>query len=151
MRQLLSAVGVLPAPELDVRAWLAERERGLFFDQSGADQRHALRVAHLLLARGHTDRLLVRAALLHDVGKSGRGVSLAARVTWVLAARLSTRVRARMARLSSWRPLADHAAVGAGRLRAAGVDARLVALVGGQPLPGDEHRLAMLAAADDAV
>jgi hypothetical protein len=109
-------------------------------------------VAHLLLARGHSDRLLIRAALLHDVGKTGRGVTIAHRVSWVLAGRASRRLQRRLAALGGgWRALADHAAIGANRLRDAGVDARIVALVAGRPLAGDEPRLALLEAADDAV
>ena len=143
---------MLPAPELDVRSWLTGPEQRLFYDQSAADQRHALQVAHLLLARGHSDRLLIRAALLHDVGKSGRGVGLFHRVAWVLAGRVSRRLQPWLAQMGGgWRALADHAAVGASRLRAAGVEARLVALVAARPLPGDEPRLALLHAADDAV
>jgi hypothetical protein len=135
-----------------VRSWLAGPEQGAFYGQSVVDQRHALRVAHLLLARGHSDRLLIRAALLHDVGKSDRGVRLIHRVGWVLAGRVSGRLQAHLARLGGgWRALADHAPVGASRLRAAGVESRLVALVGGRPLPGDEPRLELLAAADEAV
>src|SRR5688572_10858585 len=112
-------------PELDVRSWLTGPEQRLFFGQSATDQRHALRVAHLLLARGHPDRLLIRAALLHDVGKSGRGVTLVHRVSWVVAGRLSPRLAAALARLGGgWRALADHATVGGSRLHGAGVDPR---------------------------
>jgi hypothetical protein len=94
----------------------------------------------------------VRAALLHDIGKSGRGVTLPARVLWVLLGRAAPGLRAALARRGGgWAALADHAAVGASRLRAAGVDQRIVALVAGHPLPGDEHRARLLAEADDSV
>ena len=145
-------MGLLPAPSLRTRQWLNRAELALFEEQSRADRRHAERVAALLLARGHSDPLLLRAALLHDLGKAGRGVTLSSRVLWVLAGRASPRLRATLARRGgAWAALADHAAVGASRLRAAGVDPRVVALVAEHPLPGDEHRARLLAEADDAV
>lgn len=74
------------------------------------------------------------------------------RVLWVLAGRVSPRLRAALAgRSGGFSALADHAAVGASRLRAAGVDRRIVALVAEHPLPGDEHRARLLAEADDHV
>jgi len=45
-------------------------ELALFLKMSASDQQHALRVYHLLQAVGQTDRELLRAALLHDVGKT---------------------------------------------------------------------------------
>jgi len=110
-----------------------------------------VRVACLLLARGHADDLLIRAALLHDVGKADARILLWHRVVWVVAAWVPVGRRWLAARDGAWRVLADHAAIGAARLAAAGADARLVALVRGRVLAGDEPRLALLAAADDAV
>jgi hypothetical protein len=79
-------------------------------------------------------------------------VTVLDRVLWVLAGRLSPGLRAGLARRGAgFAALADHAAVGASRLRAAGADPRLVALVAEHPLPGDEHRARLLAEADDAV
>jgi putative nucleotidyltransferase with HDIG domain len=149
---LLSAVGLLPRPSVRARHWLTRAELALFETQSRADRRHAERVAERLLALGHADRLLLRAALLHDVGKAGRGVTLTARVVWVLAGRASPRLQAALARRGgAWAALADHATVGASRLRAAGVDPRIVAIVAEHPLPGDEHRARLIGEADDAV
>ncbi len=42
----------------------------LFRQMSTSDRRHAIAVAKTLRAAGHTDPLLLQAALLHDVGKS---------------------------------------------------------------------------------
>jgi len=142
----------LPAPSLRADDWLSRAELSLFEGQPRGDRRHAERVAERLLARGHSDRLLLRAALLHDVGKAGRGIGLADRVLWVVAGRAAPRLRAALARRGgAFGALADHAAVGASRLRAAGVDPRVVALVAAHPLPGDEHRARLLAEADDSV
>ncbi len=139
-------------PAFDPGAWLSGAELGLFFGQAAADQRHAVRVACHLLAGGHADRLIIQAALLHDLGKADARIGLWQRVAWVVVLRLMPSVRVWLvARGGAWRVLADHAAIGAARLQAAGSDWRLVSLVGGRALPGDEHRAALLAAADDAV
>lgn len=62
-------------PRLDVgdrslaEEWLTPRQLALFGSQSGADQRHSIAVARLLLRSGYSSRDLIVAALLHDVGK----------------------------------------------------------------------------------
>ncbi len=48
---------------------LSPGELLLFERMARFDQRHALDVYHTLLRGGHTDPLLLRAALLHDCGK----------------------------------------------------------------------------------
>lgn len=126
--------------------WLKGGERRLFEAQGKADRRHAVRVACRLLAAGHSDALLVRAALLHDVGKAGAGIQVWHRVAWVLLGGLVRRSRAR-----PFVALANHPSIGATMLRAAGADPRVVALVAGHPLPGDEERARLLAWADDSV
>jgi len=145
-------MGWAPTPPLDVRRWLNRREQHLFRAQSKADQAHATRVACRLLAQGHSDPLLIRAALLHDVGKAGAGIAVPHRVAWVLAGRLAPRLRAVLARHGrAWAALANHPAIGSARLRQERADPRLVALVAGHPLPGDEERLRLLAEADESV
>jgi hypothetical protein len=117
-----------------------------------ADRRHAARVAAWLVARGHVDRLLIQAALLHDVGKALAPIGLWQRVAWVVVGRLAPGRRGWLAgRGGGWRALAAHQATGAERLRAAGAEPRLVALVAGRPLAGDERRAALLCQADDSV
>lgn len=107
--------------------------------------------AHLL-ARGHADALLIRAALLHDVGKADGGIGIHHRVLWVLLGRLSPGLRLiAVRRGGAWAALANHAAIGASRLEGIGSDPRVIALVSGRALPGDEHRAELLRAADDAV
>ena len=49
--------------------WLTPRQLALFGSQSGADQKHSIAVARLLLRSGYSSRDLIVAALLHDVGK----------------------------------------------------------------------------------
>jgi hypothetical protein len=77
---------------------LSGRERALFQSMSLADKRHALAMWRTLLDAGQADRELLKAALLHDVGKNLRadgtrrawGIPLPHRVLIVL--------------LEAWRP-----------------------------------------------
>ena len=56
----------------------------LFWQMDRCDQRHGLDVYHTLHKAGHRDAALLQAALLHDVGKAGGGLTLVHRVTVVL-------------------------------------------------------------------
>jgi len=56
----------------------------LFWQMDRCDQRHGLDVYHTLQEAGYQDRDLLQAALLHDVGKAGGGLTLAHRVAVVL-------------------------------------------------------------------
>jgi len=70
----------------------------------------------------------------------------------VIAGRLAPRLRGWLAgRGGGWRALATHQVIGADRLRAIGAEPRLIGLVAGRPLPGDEHRADLLLTADDAI
>jgi hypothetical protein len=98
--QFFRALAARPdaADEALAQQMLSGRERALFQDLAVADKRHALTVWRTLLDAGHTDRELLKAALLHDLGKSLRadgtrptwGVPLPYRVLIVL--------------LEAWRP-----------------------------------------------
>jgi putative nucleotidyltransferase with HDIG domain len=52
-----------------VSSWLDERERAVFLAQSNVDQRHGYTAALTVVALGVDDRTVIRAALLHDIGK----------------------------------------------------------------------------------
>ncbi|MFB0533840.1 MAG: HD domain-containing protein [Anaerolineae bacterium] len=84
VRQFLAALRArVSADEMAVlQRYLAPSQRDLFRAMSPIDQRHCLNVFNNLLRRGHTDPDLLRAALLHDVGK--RGIRLWHRVAGVL-------------------------------------------------------------------
>ncbi|HEY3110729.1 MAG TPA: hypothetical protein VGL23_18365, partial [Chloroflexota bacterium] len=88
---MLVALGLRRAPALDPGDWLDRSEAELFYGQALADQRHAARVATWLVARGHVDRLLIQAALLHDVGKAVAPIGLWQRIVWVIAGRVAPR------------------------------------------------------------
>jgi putative nucleotidyltransferase with HDIG domain len=59
-----------PAEQRIVSAWLCNTaESAAFWDQSVPDQRHAFRAARFVAEERPHDREVIRAALLHDVGK----------------------------------------------------------------------------------
>src|SRR5258706_150975 len=72
VRQQLGFVAPLTPEEcVEVGRWLPPSALPLFQTMSAADQRHSLRVCQGLQARGCTDKDMLAAALLHDVGKAG--------------------------------------------------------------------------------
>jgi putative nucleotidyltransferase with HDIG domain len=84
IRQFLAAIRArVSADEMAVlEQHIDPSQRDLFRAMSPIDQRHCLDVANALRRQGHSDPDLLRAALLHDVGK--RGIRLWHRVTGVL-------------------------------------------------------------------
>lgn len=72
----------------EVDCWLPEAGLALFRTMSMADQRHSLRVCRELQARGCTERDMLAAALLHDVGKAEGRVPFWTRPVIVLGKRL---------------------------------------------------------------
>jgi len=84
VRQFLAAIRArVSADEMAVlEQHLDPSQRDLFRAMSPIDQRHCLDVVNTLRRQGHSDPDLLRAALLHDVGK--RGIRLWHRVAGVL-------------------------------------------------------------------
>ncbi len=66
----LFARPLTPAEWEEIKLVLTRAQQALFLSMSTGDQRHSLHVMQTLLARGETNRDLLTAALLHDVGKS---------------------------------------------------------------------------------
>ncbi len=62
----------------------APAQRALFDRMPAADQRHAVALLNTLRAEGHDHPALMQAALLHDVAKSGAGITVFHRVAVVL-------------------------------------------------------------------
>jgi hypothetical protein len=130
---------------------------------SAADQRHAVAVLRTLCRDGHDHPALLQAALLHDVAKSGAGITVLHRVAVVLLQHWRPAWLARLAHggeASAWRrPFAryvQHAIVGACWAEAAGCHPLAVALIRrhespvSHPLEQPEDRLLrLLQAADD--
>jgi len=133
--------------------WLEEREADAYRAMDPRDRDHACRVARRLLAcHPDADPRTVRAALLHDVGKSERPYRVWERVlvhVWTPDPAAAGRFPAALR--GAWRVHAEHAELGAGRLRALGVDARVVELVARHhEAPTGDEELRRLAAADEA-
>jgi putative nucleotidyltransferase with HDIG domain len=139
LAQLLAALGSLARPpdEHEAQQRLSAAEYALFQQMAPYDRAHALRVLGRLREGGVDDPVLLRAALLHDLGKSAgeERIPLLYRGAIVLA-------RSRP-RLGAWlfreRPRGDprrpfylyatHAQRGAELARAAGCSEEVVALI----------------------
>lgn len=95
LRQVWSALTarISPADRAFVARHLNAREERLFWDMAVPDQRHALNVAYTALSLAVVDprvdrALLVKCALLHDVGKKRGDVSTLDKILTVLVHRL---------------------------------------------------------------
>jgi hypothetical protein len=86
VRQFIHSIGahVTPADYEFVNNTLPPEAASLFESLSPGDQRHGLDVARALVARGEGDPDLLAAALLHDAGKAGAGLTIFHRVAIVL-------------------------------------------------------------------
>jgi hypothetical protein len=153
-RRLLGSLSRRPPAPAD-EAWAAGQlqpaEQAIWAAMAVTDRRHAVEVAHRLVAElGHdVPRPVVAAALLHDCGKNDAGLGTVGRVGATLWIGFVGRARAargggRVARYCRHEP------IGAVMLAAAGSDPVTVALVGGRPEAPAAARAA-LRAADDAV
>jgi putative nucleotidyltransferase with HDIG domain len=147
-------------------AWLCAAERALFYAMNLPDQYHALQVARTArrLAAGRADidrELLVRSALLHDVGKVKGDVSTFDKTVAVLAHRLVPEKAEGWGRLGRGGRIANlrhalhvyfhHPARGAALVAAAGGDERLTDIIARHhqsPAAGDPPELALLREAD---
>ena len=109
-----------PAERAEVGVWLTPGESDLFFAQSDPDQRHGYSAAASVLAEAPVDRSLVRAAMLHDVGKRHARLGVLGRV---LASLLILARAPLSARFAAYR---DHGPVGAAEMEALGSEALVV-------------------------
>ncbi|HEX9864469.1 MAG TPA: HDIG domain-containing protein [Acidimicrobiia bacterium] len=66
---VLSSKPLSAAETAAVRGWLTPAEAGVFFSQPTADQRHGYHAATIVDDAGERDLAVLRAALLHDIGK----------------------------------------------------------------------------------
>lgn len=98
------------------------------------DQRHGLDVLETVTRLDdHPDRLLLQAALLHDVGKAGAGFSVVDRSLIVFLRAVSPRLldvllRARPEMARRYRVYTDHARIGAERVQTNGAS-QLAAII----------------------
>lgn len=105
---------------------------GLFEAQHRRDICHAARTARWLIERGHNDRDLVAAALLHDIGKGSqrrRDRVVYVVLVWFGTARFAASEGSRFELRRAVARSRTHSEAGAATLLAAGAPARVVALV----------------------
>lgn len=109
---------------------LSKQEQALFFQMDVVDQRHALDVAgyayQAATARGlgSKRKVLVKAALLHDIGKVRGELTLLTRLAFVLCPALVAKYRKK-----AWKSLKEHASRGAHMAETFGVEKEVVDLI----------------------
>jgi len=121
-----SSARVSPAETASAESILGPSLAGFFLELPVNDQRHGLDVLHTIdRALPDAASILRQAALLHDMGKAGAALSVLERSLTVFLAALSPRLLQGVLRLRPglarrYAIYADHARIGAERLRAAG-------------------------------
>jgi len=100
LRQVHQQLGFVAPLSVEERAevarWLPASALPLFQTMTAADQQHALRVCRGLQAHGCTDKDLLAAALLHDVGKAQGRVPFWTRPVIVIGKRCAPRLLSRL-------------------------------------------------------
>ncbi len=138
----LTIAGPQMPPDLgQLAGLLTPQQRALFSAMAGVDQRHCLAVAEALAVAGYDDPDLLRAALVHDAGKSLAHISVWERVANVLMRRFAPGM---LGKIGSPRAggfghglylLAHHSGLGAALAQQAGFSPATVALVRGDGGP----------------
>ena len=119
---VLSSRRLSPGEQHEVAELLAtDDERTMFWDQPTADQRHALGAARFVKVDQPRRRDLVRAALLHDVGKRHARLGVVGRSRASLARMAGSGGSGRI------RMYLEHGPVAANELEAAGAEPLVVA------------------------
>ncbi len=142
-------------------------QQALFDRMPAIDQRHAVDLLNTLRAQGHHHPALMQAALLHDVAKSGAGITIFHRIAVVLLQAFRPTWLVQLASDAEgglpglWRrPFArylDHPAIGAGWAEAAGCLPMAVSIIRRHQSPVssslldtlEDQLLMLLQAADD--
>ena len=136
-----------PAAQGVLAELLSEDEARLFYLQQPADQAHAVRVADRVGSTRPGDRIAVRAALLHDVGKAHSRLGAFGRTVATVLAMTGRHPSGDMA------AYLDHGRLGAEDLAVIGCDAFVVEFARRHPGPApegaDTERWAALLVADD--
>lgn len=157
LRQFVGALRPRIDTQLRAEAFglLRDPERQLFGTMTLRDQQHGLDVYRRLQSRGHDERDLLVAALLHDVGK-GR-IALWHRVAYVLLEAGSPGLLRRAVKQGegrTWRHALyrclHHPELGARMARRAGCSEQVIALIEATEQDGPDEGLVALRAADDS-
>lgn len=130
---------VTEADRAPMRSLLSPAGQNLFLTMSRGDQRHSLDVCAALVANGDTDREMLAAALLHDVGKGSHRVRFMMRGLLVIMRQTMPKLLRSLAGPDAttpviwWRrPFRDawhHAELGANLAAQAGLSPRVVELI----------------------
>ena len=118
-----------------VARYLSQPEQAMFARMEPPDQQHSTRVLRALLATGVTDERILKAALLHDVGKSRCRITVVHRAVAVLLETVLGGLPAfdtRGDETTWWLPfyvLANHPRIGASMLAGAGTEEKVWRLV----------------------
>ena len=119
---VLSSRPLTPAEQQEADGLLrSTAERAMFWDQPTADQRHGLGAARFVASSPGSRPELIRAALLHDVGKRHARLGIVGRSVASAVRMLGGSGRGRLAMYL------DHGPVAAAELEAAGADEVIVA------------------------
>lgn len=113
---VLFAKPLTASEEAAVRDWLSDEEAGLFFAQPYFDQRHAYHAGLKVVAAGVSDTSIIKAALLHDVGKRHCGLGAIGRsiaTVWIAV---------KLPAPTSFRQYKDHGEIGAAELEEIGCE-----------------------------
>jgi putative nucleotidyltransferase with HDIG domain len=137
IKQLWWAVTARPVADALVAEWLNSAEIPLFRRYTPNDQQHALRVVRHLQQINATDPSLIKAALIHDIGKTQLALTVWDRCLIVLASLLMPQRAAHWgldeSRRDSWRKpfivKQHHARWGAEMAAAAGCDSLTIELI----------------------
>jgi putative nucleotidyltransferase with HDIG domain len=125
----LTSRALTPDEQGRASVWLRDGEADLFWGQQPLDQRHALTCADIVAAAQPDRNDLIRAALLHDIGKRHAHLGIIGRV---VASVLSVLRIPAPGRLSTY---LDHGPLGASDLAASGSEAIVVAFARGHHGP----------------
>jgi hypothetical protein len=136
-RRFFATVGARRVSAADlglVDRYLSSAERALFRTMSPADQQHSIDLGRRLRRDRHDNPDLIRAALLHDVGKASAPLSTLHRVVYSVASVTSPRFAAWLGRSAAgWRRpffvAAHHAELGAAAAERAGSAELVVRLI----------------------
>ena len=169
VKQVVAAVTATFTPEdqVFVSRYLNTAEQKLFFGMNLPDQRHVLNVAQTALQLAQHQQkidinLLVKCALLHDVGKIKGDVSTIDKIITVMGHKLSPRYAKQWGRLGRGSKLDNirhafyiyfnHAERSAAMLKEIGVKTTIVKIIGKHhkaPADDDPLELVILRKSDD--